>query len=87
MKKILPGLVNSRGGTQISMGRVLLLLTFTVQMLYWIAPFALKQDMPPYPEGLQAVLNSLLIYEGYKKGRFTMDTYLRNEKKKPEESS
>ena len=76
MKSFFPSLVHSRGSTQLSMGRVLLFMTFMVQLVYWIAPLILKSEVPVTPEGLGPVLNSLLIYEGYKKGRYTVDHYL-----------
>lgn len=77
MKKMFSGLVLGRGGTTLSVGRSLLLLSFTVQLFYWILPLTGLRPGLTAPASLMEVIDSLLIYEGFKKGRDVADRYLK----------
>lgn len=86
MKKFMPGFLYSKDGTGLAMGRVMTTVTFIIQAAYWILPLFMGDNAPKAPEMLDEVFDSLLIYEGYKKVRYTLQEYVTTGKTKPVEN-
>jgi hypothetical protein len=76
----------NKEGTGLAMGRVMLAPTFIISAMYWVLPLFMGDSAPKPPEMLNDTFNSLLIYEGYKKVRYTLHNYVTADKPKTAEN-
>lgn len=77
--KLVGGLVTGWDGKSLSIGRTLLVSTFSVIMLHWLAPFILNRTVP-VPDSLNGVFQSLLLYEVFKHGKHAAERIMSTKK-------
>jgi len=79
------GLICDHNSNKVSIGRVLLWLTFTIIAAFWIKGFYVYNvdaTLPKLPESLTSIFWSLLVYNVFEKGRSLIEYTKQPETKK-----
>lgn len=71
-----PGFLTGSDGKTLSIGRVMLSITFLIEILHWLSPFLFNREVI-VPASLDSVFQSLVLYEVFKHSKQAVQVILK----------